>query len=700
MRHSILLFLIFLVTRGFAQNLPQLQLLGEPELATDELVGVRDVNGRDCAAVQILTDLSGLAYDAYNGVVRVDHHPGKDMVFLSPDERVLEILHSGHEPLKLILSEIGIHLKGRQVWRIRLTGEQKLTQIPIVVISDPAGAEISIDGRNMGTGRQLTVPSGSHELRLVKEGFQPVIRRIQVDASQTLFEVKMEKQQEVPLQIDSQPGGAAIYLDDVKVGETPYSYFYPAGRYRLRLEKAWYVTYEDLIDIQMPKAAQTIRLQENFASLTVASSPKSGMDILLDGVPQNAVTPHTFDRLRPGTYGVRAQSAEYETDTQAIDLARGDKKTVQLTSSANFAELTVLTHSAAKVKIDGKEIKTLENIRLAPSVVTVRAEMAKASPVEERLVLRKGEKRTVELYPQVPTGTIQVAVVPFDAKVELRGDAGESFSSVGARSFSDVPVGNYTLKVSLSGYADKQETLVLNEGEKLTRSVTLEKAVAVVSQKTTAVLATKTVTDIDGNVYKTVRIGNQVWMAENLKVKHYRNGDTIPNITGDSQWSNLSSGAWCYYGSRTSNGSTYGCLYNWYAVNDSRGLAPAGWRIPSDADWKQLEMYLGMSRSAADADGWRGTDEGGKLKETGTSRWDTPNKGATDAFGFRALPGGCRDYYNGHYVILGNNAYFWSSSENSSDDAWFRSLYTSYSNINRGSHNKRYGFSVRCVRDN
>ena len=481
MRHSILLFLIFLVTRGFAQNLPQLQLLGEPELATDELVGVRDVNGRDCAAVQVLTDLSGLAYDAYNGVVRVDHNPGKDMVFLSPDERVLEILHSGHEPLKLILSEIGIHLKGRQVWRIRLTGEQKLTQIPIVVISDPPGAEISIDGRNMGTGRQLTVPSGSHELRLVKEGFQPVIRRIQVDASQTLFEVKMEKQQEVPLQIDSQPGGAAIYLEGVKVGETPYSYFYPAGRYRLRLEKAWYVTYEDLIDIQMPKAAQTIRLQENFASLTVASSPKSGMDILLDGVPQNAVTPHTFDRLRPGTYEVRAQSAEYETDTQAIDLARGEKKTVHLTSSANFAELTVLTHSAAKVKIDGKEIKTLENIRLAPSVVTVKAEMAKASPVEERLVLRKGEKRTVELYPQVPTGTIQVAVVPFEAKVELRGDAGESFSSVGARSFSDVPVGSYTLKVSLSGYADKQETLVLKEGEKLTRSVTLEKAVVAVS---------------------------------------------------------------------------------------------------------------------------------------------------------------------------------------------------------------------------
>ncbi len=478
MRQSILLFLIFLVIRAFAQNLPQLQLIGEPELADDELVGVRDVNGRDCAAVQVLTDLSGLAYDAYNGVVRVDHNPGKDMVYLSPDERVLEIMHTGHEPLKLILSEIGIYLRGRQVWRIRLTGEQKLDRIPVAIITNPPGAEVFIDGIALGSGEQFPLTVGWHQLRLVKPGYQPVIQRIQVDESHALHRFTLEKEQDVVVQIESEPSGAAVYLSDVQLGTTPVSQFYPAGRYQLRLEKEWYVTYEDFIDIQSPQVAQTIRLQENYASLTVTSTPQSDMEIYLDGVDQNAKTPHTFERLRPGTYQVRAQSAEYETNTVTIELARGDKKSVQLTSTANFAELTIRTHAKARVTIDGKQVQNLQNIHLAPSVVTVRVEMAKAPTVEERVVLRKGEKRTLEIFPQVPMGTIQVAVVPFEAKVELVGDAGENYSAVGAKSFGDIPVGTYILTVTLGGYTQKRETLVLKEGETLTRSVTLEKTVA------------------------------------------------------------------------------------------------------------------------------------------------------------------------------------------------------------------------------
>ncbi len=671
------------------QELPQLQLLGEPELAQDELVGVRDVNGRDCAAVQVLTDLSGLAYDAYNGVVRVDHNPGRDMVYLSPDERVLIIMHSGHEPLKLILSEIGIHLKGRQVWKIRLTGEQKLGRIPVAILSDPPGAEILIDGKSLGTGKQQTLSSGSHELRLVKDGYQPVIQRIQVDENHNLYEIKLEKEQDVLVQIDSKPGGAAVFLGEIKLGETPVSQFFPAGRYRLRLVKEWYVTYEDLVDIQLPKVAQTINLQEDFASLTVNSAPESRLTIYLNGIKQEEQTPHTFARLQPGTYRVRAQSDEYETAEENVELKRGDKKSLQLTSTANFAELTIQTHANAKVTIDGREVKQLQNIRLVPSVVLVRAELPKAQPVEERIVLHKGEKRTVELYPQVPTGTIQVAVVPYEAKVELRGDAGESFASVGGRSFSDVPVGRYTLKVSLSGYADKQETLVLKEGEKLTSSVTLEKAVAAVSQKTTAGLTTGTVTDIDGNVYKTVKIGNQWWMAENLKVKHYCNGDAIQNITNSTTWLNLEvnedNGAWCYYKNDFSYSGTYGCLYNWYALNDSRGLAPAGWRIPYASDWQQLLDFLGGN-------------VGGKLKEMGISHWRSPNTGATDAVGFCALPGGWRARF-GYFKKLGEEAFFWSSSQYNIDEARSFGLDCKRTTIWRNLYPKGMGLSVRCVRE-
>jgi uncharacterized protein (TIGR02145 family) len=208
-----------------------------------------------------------------------------------------------------------------------------------------------------------------------------------------------------------------------------------------------------------------------------------------------------------------------------------------------------------------------------------------------------------------------------------------------------------------------------------------------------------TVTDIDGNVYQTVTIGTQVWMAENLKVTHYRNGVAIPNVTDSAAWVALTTGAYCEYNNNTSNVATYGRLYNWYAVSDSRNIAPVGWHVASDAEWKQLEITLGMSQAQADAAGWRGTTEGGKLKEAGISHWITPNTGATNESGFFALPGGDRDYGNGTYYYLGSHAYFWSSTESYSLGAWGRYLDYHSSGIYRLSNLKGYGFSVRCVRD-
>ena len=209
----------------------------------------------------------------------------------------------------------------------------------------------------------------------------------------------------------------------------------------------------------------------------------------------------------------------------------------------------------------------------------------------------------------------------------------------------------------------------------------------------------ETVTDIDGNVYKTVKIGNQWWMAENLKVTQYRNGDAIPNIVNNTEWTNLTGGAFCSYNNDNGNISTYGLLYNWYAVNDSRNIAPTGWHVPTDEEWKELEMYLGMSQSDADNEDLRGTDEGGKLKETGTTHWNSPNTGATNSSGFTAFPGGYRDYGGGAYLGVGGHGGWWSSTGYDSSLVWGRYLYYNLSRVYRFSSSKRDGFSVRCVRD-
>ena len=206
------------------------------------------------------------------------------------------------------------------------------------------------------------------------------------------------------------------------------------------------------------------------------------------------------------------------------------------------------------------------------------------------------------------------------------------------------------------------------------------------------------VTDIDGNTYQTIRIGQQIWMTQNLKVTRYRNGDAIPNVIGNREWSNLLSGAYCEYYNDTDRVATYGRLYNWYAVNDSRNIAPKGWHVPSDTEWKKLEMYLGMSQGDADTVGYRGTDEGGKLKETGTLFWSSSNTGATNESGFTALPGGDR-MPDGRYFNMFKLGLFWSSSEFSNDYAVFRVLNFDKSLVRRGNNSKQLGLSVRCVKD-
>ena len=193
--------------------------------------------------------------------------------------------------------------------------------------------------------------------------------------------------------------------------------------------------------------------------------------------------------------------------------------------------------------------------------------------------------------------------------------------------------------------------------------------------------------DIDGNIYETVQIGDQVWTTTNLKVTHYRNGDAIPTHS-NSEWSNLSTGAFAVYDNNESNADTYGYLYNWYAVDDSRNIAPEGWHIPTDDEWQTLVDYLGRESVA-----------GGKLKEAGTSHWNSPNTGVTNESGFTALPGGYRHDSTGNYLYVGNRGSFWSSTEGSRSSAWRRVLTYYNSVVYRYSNNKQNGFSVRCLRD-
>jgi len=200
-------------------------------------------------------------------------------------------------------------------------------------------------------------------------------------------------------------------------------------------------------------------------------------------------------------------------------------------------------------------------------------------------------------------------------------------------------------------------------------------------------ISTSTCIDYDGNAYLTFTIGNQVWMAENLRVTHYSNGDPIPNITEDGAWSGLNSGAYCWHNNdQSSNGKYYGALYNWYAVVDSRGFCPEGWHFPTDAEWTTLTTYLGGISIA-----------GGKMKVI-TDLWNSPNAEATNISGFSGLPGGYR-HSSGVFTGIGTFGRWWSTTGSTSGTAMARflnSLDGSVDVLNSDYHN---GYSVRCLKD-
>lgn len=214
-----------------------------------------------------------------------------------------------------------------------------------------------------------------------------------------------------------------------------------------------------------------------------------------------------------------------------------------------------------------------------------------------------------------------------------------------------------------------------------------------------------TLTDVDGNIYKTITIGTQTWMTENLKVTHYRDGTAIPNVTNATSWAGLSTGAYCDYANSTTNGTIYGHLYNWYAAIDSRNISPVGWHVPTDAEWKTLENYL-----IANGYNYDGTTSGNKIAKSlaSTTAWTT-NTGVgsvgndstkNNTSGFNGFPYGYRYDINGLSYGFGLVAVWWSSTNLYNESiSYDKNMSLSYVDGNAFNGYKNYGIAIRCVRD-
>jgi len=202
-----------------------------------------------------------------------------------------------------------------------------------------------------------------------------------------------------------------------------------------------------------------------------------------------------------------------------------------------------------------------------------------------------------------------------------------------------------------------------------------------------------TVTDYDGNVYKTITVNGKEWMAENLNVGHFQNGDQVFIVEDNNGWaSSILQPFSCYYQNIVANACPYGRIYNFYAVTDSRGLCPAGWHVPDNYEWQQLHDALGGTSVAGGAMKTEGT------VEANNGLWYSPNTAATNASGFSAVPGGYRSQF-GVFTQKGYGAYYWANQSAGGNDGWFQQLNYNQANATGNIFDGRFGASVRCMRD-
>jgi len=328
---------------------------------------------------------------------------------------------------------------------------------------------------------------------------------------------------------------------------------------------------------------------------------------------------------------------------------------------------------------------------------------------------------TVQLGSSVPLTSVNWANGAKFMQVEL--DLGSGFVDIGTQQLLSVPYALYSSEAGngFAGISNSSDTLYFNDGDFVIipgisaangagntgngdpQSGQIAHSCGALSVHNPS-LSYGTLIDQEGNVYKTITIGNQEWMAENLNTSLYRNGELIPNVVGDIEWEGLSTGAWCHYNNDDSNACPQGKLYNWYTCVDARQLCPTGWHVPSDAQWKTLigsldsTLYSNPDAMNPDAVGIISGIAGGKMKSIGSQYWAGANDGATNELGFSGLPSGYR-LNNGTFGGIGQSANWWSATERYADYAWGH--YLVYNNIysGRSFSMEKVGFSVRCLRD-
>lgn len=362
---------------------------------------IRDANGAVCAGVVVVSDLHGLSFQSYNGIVKTNSNPGRHFIFVSPTERVLEIFKSGYEPLKIILNDYGIKLKSGTTWQIKITGDKKLELIPITLLADQNNITIYIDDELRPSSTTYQLLEGKHIIRIEKVGYHTKIDTIDVNISNTYFNYNLQQLDEANIMVRSIPIGAKIILDDVDRGETNKSIWTIEGEHTIKIMKSGYSDYEEKINITaISKREFTFELIKNSGTLKLNITPADAVVLINREDYSNQST----IELVPNMYRIEISKPNHETISENINI-EFDKvltKTYKLVPQTGRLKFSAIPfNTEVELRKDGETIQSWKGSKLLKDLdvgsYTIICEMDDYETKEETIIIRQGETTVKEV---------------------------------------------------------------------------------------------------------------------------------------------------------------------------------------------------------------------------------------------------------------------------------------------------------------
>ena len=474
MKNYLFLILCFINLPIIAQDMNQLRIIGKGEFLPSELIDrdVKDANGEVAAGLIIETDLVGLAYDANNGIVKMNHQPGRDFLFLQHSEREVIIMLNGYAPLQVILRKYEIKLESGQSWLLKLTGDKKLDMLPVIIMVNKPGAKIYADNEYKGTDKNINIPPGKHTIRVELQGCETISKEIEVTDKQTYFSFELTEIDVVSVEIRSVPEKAKVYINnDLKEKETDAGFFLYPGNYSVRLTKEGYLPVEEKIKVESAKQNKFVyTLKKSTGMLTISANP-AGAEVRLN---EKIISERSLE-LAPGEYSIDVTASGFISQRENLTIQTGQTINKKYTLVKNRGRLSVkVSQAGVKVVINKETTIISDNIELAPGVYKLELSKPGYSPVFETVEIKLGETTVKEYSLLAIYGKLTVGVTPLDGELSLSKEGKVIESWNGMKVFNKLIIGEYELTVKADKYKTVTKKIIIEENKTVSEDIILE----------------------------------------------------------------------------------------------------------------------------------------------------------------------------------------------------------------------------------